>query len=229
MINAPFAPTLPFERPDALGGYAPLDNIPAVVVLEAPSAGPQSMGAQTDDITAFTQSGQVFVPRGSDLRAGDRFTYQGRKYFLVGARNWDINHPMTGYDFGWMTFNIVVDPAQLIADVLALRGQQIVLIPRVGVEGPGGGKDYGPGTARDPQLFVMVVLSNLDSREDAQTDHGQSHKFNCRLVGAADAQIAVDDTWEDAAATYTVQAVDRSKPYNVEAFATAFVKGVDGG
>lgn len=224
MITAPFAPELPFERRDVSGAYVPLRDIQAMVVLDPPSAGPPLMGVQTDDVTAFTQAGQVFVPRGSDLRGGDRLTYQARKYVLMGARNWDADHPMTGVNLGWMTFNIQVDPVTLIADLLALRGQQITLTPIIAIEKPSGGKDYGDGTPRPAQTFVLFNTKGFDGRENSQTDRGVSRKFQFRLVGAADAAIAVGDHWEDAAAKYTVEEVDRTNTYSVEALVTAFLK-----
>lgn len=235
MITAAFAPVLPFERPDDSGVYSPLSNTAAIVFLNAPSAGPSSMGVQTNDVTSFTQGGDVYVPRGSDLKAGDRVTFQARKYVLMGAANWDIEHPMTGYDYGWMMFAIQVDPAQLIADLLALRGKPITLVPASGVatEAAGGGFDYAPAAPRASQIFVLFQVSSpetgrlgkgFDSTSTSSTDKGTVRRFAYNMIGAAGSVVELGDSWEDDVATYTVDSVDYTVPYVVGATVTAFLK-----
>lgn len=68
-------------------GYAPLAAIENAVVV-AP---------------------QLFVPRGSDLKAGDKFTYQGQTYFVVGAVKWDIDQSFTGQSMGYVEFEITAE------------------------------------------------------------------------------------------------------------------------
>lgn len=232
-IAAAYAPVVPFERKDGTGVYQPLATLPAMVELLPPTAGPSSMGIQTPDVTVFTQAGQVWVQRGSNLLAGDRLTWSGRQYVVMGAANWDMNHPMTGYDFGWMSFDIQIDPAQLVADLLALRGQVITLIPAVGVviDKPGGGKDYAPAAPRDPQTFVLFQVSSahtgrLGKGFDAAhtADGGAVRTFQYNMIAAAGTEILIGDTWEDDIATYTVDSVDRTVPYAVGAVAIAFLK-----
>jgi hypothetical protein len=231
------APTLPFERPlDALGvNFAPLGDFPALVELAPPVAGPSSMGVQTNDVTSFTQSGTLFVPRGTAVVAGDRVAYQSRKYLLMGAPNWDLDHPLTFWDFGWMTFLLQIDPAQLIADLLQLRGQEIALIPAVGAvtDKPGGGKDYGPTAARDPQTFVLFQVSSaetgrlgkgFDAASQSSSDKGTVRRFHYNMIGASDAVVELGDAWEDDLATYTVESVDTTLPFRVGAVATAYLK-----
>jgi hypothetical protein len=228
LLDPALAPTLPFERPTAGYGstYSALGALPALVELDAPAMGPASLGVQTNDITKFTQTGTLFVPRGAGTQAGDRVTYQGRKFLIMGAQNWDMNHPMTGDDFGWMTFAIEIDPVQIVADLLALRGQQITLTPATGVptETASGGFNYAAASDRDPQLFVLFVTKGLDGREDSQTDRGLSRKFEYQLVGSAGVQIAIGDAWEDDVANYEVAEVDRSKPWVVEALVVGYLK-----
>lgn len=65
----------------------------AVFALGAPS----SSGDST-----YSQSGSVFVPRGSDLRNGDRIPYGGRLFVAIGPPQWDMDHPFTGEDFGYV-------------------------------------------------------------------------------------------------------------------------------
>lgn len=228
LLDPAFTPSLPFERPTAGfgGSYTPLGSMRALVMLESPTPVARTMGIEVSDIVGFTQTGQLYVPRGSALQAADRVTYQGRKYVLMGTRNWDMDHPFTGQNMGWMLFGIQVDPAQLIADVLAIRGQQITLIPATAVATPkpGGGFDYSGASPRAPQMFALYNTKDFDGREDSQTDRGLARKFKFQMVGAADAVIGLGDKWEDDVAAYEVQSIDRTKPYNVEALAVGFLK-----
>lgn len=113
-----------------------------------------------------------------------------------------------------------------VAELLALRGQPITLTPAVGVatEAPSGGYNYGPAPARDQQVFAKFNTKALDGSEDSQTDRGTNRKFQFRMIGAYDAQIALGDTWEDDQATYTVETIDFTQPYQVTAIVTAFLK-----
>lgn len=224
LLDVAFAPELAFERPNGAGGWTSLGTTAAVMDVSEPGAGPAVMGVQTGDVTLFTQAGELFVPRGSDLRAGDRVTWQGRKYELMGVPQWDQDHPFTGDSFGWMLFTVQVDGRQLIADMLALRGQQIVLTPIVATGMPGGGKDYGPGTARAAQTFVVTNLGDADAREGAQADRGLVRKLRFQLVGVYNSAIEIGDTWDDDAASYTVESIDRTNPFNVVALVVGFLK-----
>lgn len=117
-----------------------------------------------------------------------------------------------------------------IAELLRLRGQPITLTPvGVAVDKPGGGKDYPPATPRIPQTFALFNTKGFDGRENSQTDQGVSRKFAYTLVGAHDAQIAIGDSWDDDVAAYTVESIDRGKPYMVQAVITAYVKGAGHG
>jgi len=71
-----------------------------VFVLDAPVAVTTESGAR------YTQDGSVFVPRGSDLRHGDRIPYQGTVYSVVGNVRWDMDHPLTRADFGYVEYAI---------------------------------------------------------------------------------------------------------------------------
>lgn len=103
-INAPFAPPVAFERPtdDNLGNtdWASLGTFPAVPDLTGPAVASGSG-------TAVAQTGMVFVPRGSDLRVGDRFSWAGAFYKLTGGPHADMNHPMTDVDFGWVYYTCI--------------------------------------------------------------------------------------------------------------------------
>jgi hypothetical protein len=103
MLLGPIAgETIVAQRPtsDGLGNLSwadltAIDN--AVFALESPSS---------DGDSVYTQTGSLFVPRGSDITNGDRVTFQGRYFVVVGPPAWDMNHPMTGEDFGYVEVRI---------------------------------------------------------------------------------------------------------------------------
>jgi hypothetical protein len=102
MLGSIFGVTLTPQRPtsDGLGNlsWADLAAIAnAVFALDAPS--------MTDD-SVYTQAGSLFVPRGSDITNGDRVPYQGRNFVVVGVPMWDMNHPLTNDDFGYLEVRI---------------------------------------------------------------------------------------------------------------------------
>lgn len=121
---------------------------------------------------------------------------------------------------------MTADARAAVADLLALRGQPIALIPATGTatETATGGYDYSPDAARDPQVFAKFNTKAMDGSEDSQTDRGTNRKFQFRMIGAYDATIALGDSWEDDVATYTVETVDATQPYQVTAIVTAFLK-----
>lgn len=78
-----------------------LDPIPnAVVALDKPVAIANEAGRP------YSQDGALYVPRGADLRNGDRFDYQGKTFGVVGDARWDMEHPLTGNDLGYVEYSI---------------------------------------------------------------------------------------------------------------------------
>jgi hypothetical protein len=118
-----------------------------------------------------------------------------------------------------------------VNELLTLRGQPITLIPGTGTvtEKPGGGKDYAAGAPRAPQVFAKFNKHVLDGVEKAQADKGTTRKYQFEMIGAYDAIVDVGDTWEDYAATYTVESVDNTQPYQVMATVIAFLKSTGHG
>ncbi|SHT52912.1 Uncharacterised protein [Mycobacteroides abscessus subsp. abscessus] len=58
-----------------------------------------------DEATVITA--ELFVARGTDLKARDRIVRSnGEKYAVVGHQMWDQVEPLSGYDFGWMSFQV---------------------------------------------------------------------------------------------------------------------------
>lgn len=94
--------TITPQRPtsDGLGNLDWVDRAAitdAVFALDAPG----SSGDST-----YSQSGSLFVPRGSVIANGDRITYQGRTFMAVGEPLWDMDHPLTGEDLGYVEVKI---------------------------------------------------------------------------------------------------------------------------
>lgn len=110
-IDPAFAGQVPFERLtdeannvwtpllfQPPGGADPVADTPAVVSLDKATP-------RTGNGPRYVQGGTVFLPRGLDRKSGDRFTHNGVKYSLIGAARGDQNHPITGDDFGWVTWS----------------------------------------------------------------------------------------------------------------------------
>lgn len=121
---------------------------------------------------------------------------------------------------------MTADARAAIAELLELRGQPIVLIPATGtvIDKPGGGKDYAPGVPRPPQVFAKFNKEALDGIDKSATDLGTVRRFREEMVGAYDAVVEVGDTWEDYAATYTVETVDNTRPYQIKAIVISVLK-----
>ncbi|TQK29381.1 hypothetical protein [Arthrobacter sp. SLBN-53] len=54
----------------------------------------------------YTQSGSVAVPRGYDLKHGDRIPFDGAYLTVFGRPQGNHDHPVTGDDFGWVIFAV---------------------------------------------------------------------------------------------------------------------------
>jgi hypothetical protein len=121
---------------------------------------------------------------------------------------------------------MTADAVAAVSELLELRGQPIALVPATGTvtQKPGGGADYAAAAPRDPQVFAKFNKNALDGEEKAQTDQGTARKFQFEMIGAYDAVVELGDSWEDDAAKYQVDSVDRTQPYQVKAVVTAFLK-----
>lgn len=85
-----------FDRPGRPVGT--LDH--CVPVVDAPLA--QTLARAT----VSTQSGSIFVPRGSGVTDSMRFFYHGTWYGIVGDERWDYEHALTGEDYGYVEFTV---------------------------------------------------------------------------------------------------------------------------
>lgn len=77
---------------------APIDD--AVFTFDTPAVDITSSGGRD------VQTGSLFVPRGADLKDGDRVPYRGKWFGVVGGVRWDMDHPFTGADFGVVEYTI---------------------------------------------------------------------------------------------------------------------------
>jgi hypothetical protein len=109
-MNPRFATTVVPQRPtdDGMGNtvWADLPPIKVVVWLGSRGSGTHSVALGGQRGPTWTEFGQVFAPRGSDLKSGDRVPYQGLQLVLSGTPTGDQVHALTGHDFGWMSFNV---------------------------------------------------------------------------------------------------------------------------
>lgn len=71
-----------------------------VPVVDAPLAQTLARG------TASTQSGSVFVPRGSGVADNMRFFYGGTWYGIVGDARWNYDHALTQENYGYVEFTV---------------------------------------------------------------------------------------------------------------------------
>lgn len=103
-LLTPTGVTITPQRDTGSGGNPDwVDQTPipdAVFALEHPAEMTSEHGL------VYTQSGSVFVPRGADLRDGDRITYQNKRFGVVGDALWDMDQPFTGSDFGYVEYKI---------------------------------------------------------------------------------------------------------------------------
>ena len=102
VINPAFTTTITPKRPVENFGeetFADIAPIQAVISLSAPS---HKGGTQS----RFLIYGTVFVPRGSDVVSNDMFRYKGHDFRVLGWAQHDQNHPLTGEDFGWVSYLI---------------------------------------------------------------------------------------------------------------------------
>lgn len=102
LIQAPYAPILPFRRPtenaDGNTTFTDIGDFPAAVNLTGP-------GLATGTGTRYGQAGEVFVPRGSDVIMGDQFAYNGDQYTIASKARGDQAQIFTGDDFGWVGYD----------------------------------------------------------------------------------------------------------------------------
>lgn len=100
-IDPPFALDITPERnvgADGNNDWQALAETRMVVSLGAPNP-VDGKGSR------YSQSGTVFVPRGYDLKHGDRIPYDGAHYAVIGKPRGTTDHAITGDEF-WAAYTI---------------------------------------------------------------------------------------------------------------------------
>jgi hypothetical protein len=127
-----------------------------------------------------------------------------------------------------MTFTVdamTADARELVAELLELRGQQIVIKPTVATGGQAGrGRDYDDATPLAAQTFALFNKGKLDGDDQGQADRGMVRRFQFEMIGAYDANVPLGGSWEDDTAAYEIESVDTTQPYQVKAIVVAFLK-----
>lgn len=83
----------------------PITAIDVVAFLDEPEVIVRGVLADAH-AKRYAQSGQLFTRRGSDLQDGDEVPLPQGTFGVIGGAQFDINHPMTGMDFGWVKYTI---------------------------------------------------------------------------------------------------------------------------
>lgn len=109
LLNPKFMITVVPQRPtdDGMGNITWANRPPIQAVIWAGGhAAAHSVRLAVDRGPQWTAFAQLFVPRGSDVKSGDRIPYRGLVYVVSGPASGDQVHPFTEHDFGFMAFNV---------------------------------------------------------------------------------------------------------------------------
>lgn len=96
----------------------------------------------------------------------------------------------------------------------------IVLKRQVKVNKPGGGHDF-PKVALPAQIF-RFVNQDIGSGISLGSDEGIARRFNYVLIGKHDADIDINDTWEDGVDQYKVDSLVPNNGFEVRANIVGF-------
>lgn len=88
---------------------------------------------------------------------------------------------------------------------------------------PSGGHTKVPVTL-PPQKFRFVNQSLSDGLGYSPTDEGEVHSYIYVLIGAYDADIQIDDSWEEGDIQYHVDGIIPSTGYETRASVTGYAK-----
>lgn len=102
-LNVPYTVEVtPLRRHTDFGevGWWPLPPIQVCYALSPPQPVMSEVSGR------YTQDGQLFADRGVDLKDGDRVPLPEGDFGVIGDAQWDFVHPMTGFDFGKVVFEI---------------------------------------------------------------------------------------------------------------------------
>lgn len=82
-------------------------TVQAVFAWGSGARGTGRFGSVNTHKESASITANVYVPRGSDVKARDRLVRaNGEKYVVVGHPLWDQASPFTGRDFGYMLLQV---------------------------------------------------------------------------------------------------------------------------
>lgn len=84
------------------GDYADVDPQPQRMIPVIDEADPHANQRDSSSV----QYGVLYVLRTDDVQDKDRFKFQGVYWGVVGQARWDIEHALTGVNFGVKQFRI---------------------------------------------------------------------------------------------------------------------------
>lgn len=103
ILDVPYSVDVPLRRPAVkFGDKTWPDNPTATVSLARSLDAPVRVG----DGDATTQTGRIYVERGTDVQDGDKVTLPEGDFLVTGGPQLDKEHEMTGDDFGWVRYSI---------------------------------------------------------------------------------------------------------------------------
>lgn len=122
----------------------------------------------------------------------------------------------------------IIRAARSAIDVLLkFKGVSIVLYRKgTATKFDDGGHDFAQPYPLIAQKFAVTQLGG-DILEDGNDGDTPVVKRNYQLTGKFDADVRIDDTWEDAEADYRVESVNDSSGYRTTATVVGFVKVPD--
>lgn len=96
----------------------------------------------------------------------------------------------------------------------------ITLIPHKRVAQGGGVWKVVPQTPREPQTFLVEPTANAV----VNSEGSQAHSWTYRLTGRWNAEIEIDDQWQNGETTYRVTSLEPENGYEKVAVITALGK-----
>jgi hypothetical protein len=100
---------------------------------------------------------------------------------------------------------------------------EITLIPHEKVKKPGGVYDYEPQPARATQTFKMIA-NVLDTFTTGTSEGSLGQNWDYVLLGLWDAEIEINDTWDDGNSHYRVARILQANDYESRAAVVSFGK-----
>lgn len=100
----------------------------------------------------------------------------------------------------------------------------IVLVPHTKTRTSGGGYKLTPGTPRAPQKFSFESQGINLAGGITSGDGGSVRGFSYILIGLYDAEVEINDSWQDGDTTYRVVAIDPKNDYEKRCVVRAFGK-----